>query len=135
MRGSLDLAERLLINRLQSIAAREGRVVTASRANDRALQITAHVGERRKGVRGLLGLQRPLLSGAVDLSQVIDASVHLRGGARPNEVRNRDRGQQTDDGDHDHDFHEREARFLICSALHLVSLSTVRREPNDRRVR
>src|SRR5262249_21673846 len=97
----------------------EGRGVTTRRANHLGLEITADVRKRRNGVRGLLGLQRPLLSGAADLTQVIDTGVHLRGGARPNEVRNRDRSEEADYGDHDHDFHEGEARLFVGSAFHL----------------
>ena len=72
-----DLAKRLQVDRLERIRAGEGRGGATSGANDRALQITADIGKHRDGVGGLLGLQRPLLSGAVDLTQVIDTSVHL----------------------------------------------------------
>ena len=59
----------------------------------------------------LLVFQRPLMLAGINLAEVVDAGVLLRGIARPNEVRNRNGGQQADDGNHDHDFNERKARF------------------------
>ena len=118
MRAGHDLAERLQVNGLERIAAGEGRAIPTGRANDRALQVTADISKPWHGVCGLLGLQRPLLSSAVDLTQVIDTGVHLRGRARPNEVGNRDSCQQPDDGDHDHDFHERETRLFVAFDVH-----------------
>ena len=67
-------------------------------------------GTRRVRVR-LLVFQRPLLLGAIHLAEVVDAGVFLCRIAGANKVRDRDGGQQTDDGNHDHDFHEREAGF------------------------
>ena len=60
------------------------------------------------------------LRGAINLPQVVDASVRLRGGARPDEVRDRDRRQQADDGHHDHDFHQREAGLALCPDSHTI---------------
>src|SRR5689334_22142595 len=60
----------------------------AGRANHRVLQVTADVGVLDAGIGGLFVLERPLLNGAVDLAEVIDAGVRLRGCARLDEVRN-----------------------------------------------
>ena len=75
------------------------------------LQIHLHVRRGGDGGVRLLVFECPLLFGTVQLAEVVDTGVSLGRIARPNEVRNRDGGQQTDDGDHDHDFHEREAGF------------------------
>ena len=56
--------------------------------------------------------------GAVNLAQVVDAGVFLRLGAGPDEVGNGDRGQQANDGDNDHNFHQREPLFARCSVFH-----------------
>ena len=45
----------------------------------------------------------------------------VRAGA--DEVGNRDRSQQADDGHDDHDFHQGEARLAGCSIFHTCSLS------------
>ena len=74
---------------------------------------------RRIGVC-CLGLERPLLLGAVNLAEVVDAGVLLSRVARPDEVRDRDGGQQADDGDHDHDFHEGEATATRGIEFHTV---------------
>ena len=59
----------------------------------------------------LLLLEGPLLFRTIDLAQVVDASVGLRGGAGFHEVGNGDRRQEADDGHDDHDFNEGEAGF------------------------
>ena len=66
------------------------------------------------GISGGIGaafalLQGPLLLGGIELAEVADASAGLRFLAGIDEVGNRDRGQQTDDGDNDHDFHQGES--------------------------
>ena len=112
-------------------AARSSRDVAdgigaVSRANRRENAASAATADIRletaviwAGSRGLLGFQCPLLLGTVDLTQVVDASVGLRGGAGLHEVRNRNRRQQTDDGYNDHDFYQGETRFHRCSNLHV----------------
>jgi hypothetical protein len=52
-----------------------------------------------------------LLDGAVNLTEVVDARVLLRSRTRLQEVGNRDRGQETNNGHHNHDFHQRETSF------------------------
>ena len=61
--------------------------------------------------------QSPLLLGTVDLPQVVNASIFLRGGTGAHEVRNRDRRQKANDGHDNHDFHEREARLARILVL------------------
>ena len=88
-------------------------VISAAGAGGKhvVLDVNLHVtGSDGTGVN-LLVFQSPLVDATGDLAEVVDAGVFLRGVARPNEVRNRNRREQTDDGNHDHDFHEREAGF------------------------
>src|SRR6185369_13752989 len=56
----------------------------------------------------------PGVLGAIDLLEVRDASVLLAELAGLDEVRNRNRGQQTDNRDHDHDFHQCERAAARC---------------------
>ena len=64
----------------------------------------------------------PLLDGAlvsaVNLAEVIDASILLRGGTGVHEVGNRDGGQQTNDGDDNHDFNQCETPFAGSVHFH-----------------
>ena len=66
---------------------------------------------RSRTARGLAGFQRPLIGRRVNLAEVVDTGILLRGGTRFHKVRNRDRGQQTDNGHYNHDFYQREARL------------------------
>src|ERR1041385_7342085 len=61
----------------------------------------------------LLAFKRPLFLGAVDLFQVLDAGVSLRGLARLDEIWNRNRRKQSDDRHDDHDFHQREPAYFV----------------------
>jgi len=65
--------------------------------------------QRNSAARGLFVLQRILLNSAVNLAQVVDTRILLGGRPGADKVGDRDSGQQTDDGYHDHDFHKREA--------------------------
>jgi len=105
----------------------------ASSATEVRSQRTLRRGRRRE----LVSLECPLLLGTVNLPQVIDTRIFLRGGTRAHEVRNRDGGQQSNDGHNDHDFHQREARFarLIDSHTALFAFLLSRRERRDRRVK
>jgi len=64
--------------------------------------------------------QRPLVLGTIDLAKVVDTSIFLRGGARPNKIRDRDGSQEADDRHNDHDFYEREARFTGGLTFHIT---------------
>jgi hypothetical protein len=59
-----------------------------------------------------------LLLGGINEPQVVDAGILLGGGAGFDEVGNGDRGQQSDDGDDDHDLNERKPCFAI-NFLHI----------------
>ena len=80
----LLLADRLGSRVHDCVAVREGRA--AGRADDRALQVAADVGEFDTGGRGLIVLQCPLLGGAINLAQVVDAGVHVCRRAGSHEV-------------------------------------------------
>ena len=92
-------------------ANRVGAAGRAGRKHD-VLDVELHFNESgRVGIR-LFVFQRPLMLGAVDLAKAVDAGVFLGRIAGADEVRDRNDGQQTDDGDHDHDFHKREAGLV-----------------------
>ena len=76
-----------------------------------AAQIRGQRGNNH-GVRAILAVfQRPLLDGAVDQAEVVNASILASRFTSFDEVRDGNRGQKTDDCNHDHDFNEREARL------------------------
>ena len=78
-----------------------------------------------RGTSGFALFQRELAGGRINLAQVVDASIGLRGGTGLHEVRNRDRSQQTDDGYNDHDFNQGETRLteVLCH-FHVVLSNT-----------
>ena len=90
-----------------------------SRANNRVLQVRRAVSESNCVTGSLLVLERVLLNSAVELAKVVNARIFLRGGASFNEVGNRDRSEQADDGHHNHNFHQGEARLICVSDFHL----------------
>jgi len=124
VRRTDDLAHRSGVNRVDGVAGRERvRGVSRARISDRGgsgitADIRSEIRFRRRRDAGLLGFERPLLLGTINLTEVVDASIHLGGRARLHEVGNRDRSQEADDGHHDHDFNEREARVLVVTNLH-----------------
>ena len=102
-------------------------VVGIERANregaiDTAAHIRLDLGAGRSGGGSTLGFQGPFLLRAVNLAEVVDAGVLLRRRAGMHEVRNRDGGQQTDDGDDDHDFDKGETRFACGGDFHTIAL-------------
>ena len=68
-------------------------------------------------------LDCPLLDRTVYLSHVVDTRVRLRRVAGLDEVGNRNRRQHANDGHHNHDFHQREARVAGRIDLHNVFLT------------
>src|SRR5512133_1560385 len=86
------LAHRLLRHAGQGVAGCKGRSRTARRAGDRALQIAGNAREGDGRTGGLLRLKSPLLGSAINLAQVIDASIHLGLCTSPDEVGDRDGG-------------------------------------------
>jgi len=65
---------------------------------------------RSREAGGFAVFQRPLIFRSVDLAEVVDTSIGLRGRTGFHEVRNRDRSQQADDGHNNHDFNQGETR-------------------------
>ena len=119
-RGRLA-AGRLLVHRRARVGSARGAIHRARNAGatiDLARAATAEIRSQRgaedraHAVRAVLAVfQRPLLDRTVDQAQVVDASIFAGGFTSFDEVRDRDRGQEADDGDNDHDFNEREARL------------------------
>src|SRR5262249_42873354 len=109
--------------RARRVARAEARTSAARRTNRQLAGRTTtqvlldrSVGRSRAG--RLVVFQAPLLFRTVNLAKIVDASVLLRRGARPNEVRDRDRSEEADDRHNDHDFHERKARLTGGLNLH-----------------
>jgi len=76
---------------------------------------------RSGGTRAFAGFQCPLTCGRINLAEVVDAGIGLRGGAGFHEVGNRDGRQEADDGHDDHDFHQCETGFTkIFYCLHFI---------------
>src|SRR6266705_203101 len=101
------------------------------------LDIRRQVVEDDGGGADFLVFQRPLVDRRVNLAEVVDAGIGLRGRTGFDEVRNRDRSQQADDGHHDHDFNQRETRItdvFRCLHFYLFFLCYMRRELHNGRV-
>ena len=118
MRPGDLLANRASGNVHDGVAIREGSA--AGRANDRVLQIRGHVCFHNGGCGILLELERPLLDRTINLTEIVDTGILLRGGAGFDEVGDRDRCEQADDGHYDHDFNQREAGFIGRIDLHTI---------------
>ena len=109
-------------------AANGGVGVGAASGTRRNAAIGIELDVRRQGTRigdggtgGLAFFQRVFIGRRINLAEVVDTGIGLRGGARFHEVRDRDRGEEADDGHNDHDFDEREARFTdVLGRFHLL---------------
>jgi hypothetical protein len=108
-----DAAGRRSINSAVGVAAATWALGSAT------FDVGVHSGVVSGGASALLILQGPLFLRAVNLAEVVHASILLRGATGFHEVRDRDRGQQTNDGNDDHDFHELETGFTIRFNLHV----------------
>jgi len=65
--------------------------------------------------------QSVLVGRRINLAEVVNAGILLRGRTRFDEVRNRDGGQQADDRHNDHDFYQRKARLTgVFGLFHFV---------------
>jgi len=109
---------------IQTIA-RGKRIGAIGRAGGRSArsataQIGLDIGDRRNGVLRRLVFQSPSLLGAINLAQVIDARALLRFQARADEIGYRDGGEQADDGNDNHDFHEGKAPSPFNLHLHTI---------------
>ena len=118
MRANRGIARGLRIHGRHVVGAARGALHGAAGSTvDLARAATAQVRSQRADVRFhavravLAVFQRPLLDRTVDQAQVVDARIFAGCFTSLDEVRDRNRGQETDDCHHDHDFDEREARF------------------------
>ena len=73
------------------------------------LDVIGPIGDADHEAGGPIGFNCVLIDGSVDHAQIVKDLGSLRAFARAQESRNGYRGQQCDDCDHDHDFHQREA--------------------------
>ena len=118
MRGWDDPAGGKVGDSSEAVAGTEGRGGAARRANNGVPQVRQDLVGRDGCAWGLPVVQCPLLRGPEDLSQVVDAEIGLRRGACPDPTGHGDRGQQTNKGDNNHDFHECESLAPHFSGLH-----------------
>ena len=90
-------------------------------ANRIQLDVRRQVGSQYDGITGLFAFfQRELVGRRVNLAEVVDTSIGLRGGAGFHKVGNSNRRQQADDGHNDHDFHQRETSLIeLFGRFHL----------------
>ncbi len=95
-----------------------GKGLAAGRADDLVFHVTAYRGIIDLLVIALLGFERPGLNRTVDLTQVVDTGVHLRGRTGFHEVGNGNGRQQANDGHDDHDLDQGEAALPGCLDLH-----------------
>src|SRR5437899_3018632 len=93
-RSGTETATRLHVHRTNGVGAITGALWPLACGS--AAQVRSQGSARRwhGGTAGLILLQGPLLYSAIDLPQVIDAGIPLRGGAGIDEVRNRDGSQE-----------------------------------------
>ena len=125
MIGGGDAASRLCSNVLGCIAGCEclggihraiGKFARTATTEIR-LQISA---SRGVGVIFAL-LQSPLLLGRINQSEIGDASIRLGGNAGAHKVWNRDGGQQADNRDNNHNFHEGEPACIVHLSFHVLT--------------
>ena len=82
-----------------------------------------------RGASGLAVFEGKFVGRSVNLAEVVDTSIGLRGGTGLHEVRNRDGSQQTDDGHDDHDFNQGKTRLAdVFIRFHFVFVCYSRRE-------
>ena len=77
-----------------------------------------------RDTRSHFRFEGPGLNRSVDLLQICDAGVDLAVFTGFDEVRHRDRGQQSNDGHYDHDFNQCEPRLPSHVNFHLLTFLT-----------
>jgi hypothetical protein len=147
----MEIMQGFLLNRVRrgEAAQRAGRVraddravVSSARRTNRQAAIRVHFDVGRKiigkinGVAGGLVLfQRELAFRCIDLAQIVDTGISLRSLAGLDEVWNRNRRQQTDDGDDNHDFHEGETSLTDLGVFFHTFLFFIFIRPQPNRAR
>jgi len=123
-----DQTGRQGIEVIDGVAGGEGvagiRRATGQGAATAVAQIGLNVGSLGDGGGRGTVLRGPDLLGAVNLAQVGDAGGLLGLQAGADEIRNGDGGQQADDGDNDHNFHERKPAGTISFDFHKLLVLT-----------
>ncbi len=101
-------------------------IITADRAGwQTARLIELNVGQKVSGKIYCLTSRRTvfnskLIGSRVNLAKVVDTGIGLAGGARLDEVRNRNGCQQADDSYDNHDFYEGETAQLVFLLVFIV---------------
>lgn len=86
------------------------------------LEIVRPVRSANRTSAGAVSFDGVLISGSVDHTQIIKNSAGLGTFAGAEEAGHRDRGQQRDDCNNDHDFHEGEAAAAFIEFVQHVFL-------------
>ena len=109
-----NIAGWLQVNRIDHVNAAAGAAGFITNIFGSAVQVAS--GRLVSG--GLLVFQRPGCLGSINLFEIGDTGTLLTGGAGFDKVGNRNRGQQTNNGHYDHDFHQGESCFVGFVYLH-----------------
>jgi len=96
-----------------------GKGFATGRANNGALQVGQHISGGYNRVGPLFQLGGPLLDGAVDLAQIIDANVLSRRGTGINHIRDSDGRQESNDSNHNHNLDQSETGVTGQSNFHI----------------
>src|SRR6478672_7268930 len=86
------------------------------------MQINLNVGEQIRALGLLIIFESVSLSGAVNLAKVVVTGISLACGARLDEVRDSDCGQQTYDGDHYHYLNQGKTGLSVLIYLHTIAV-------------
>ena len=121
-RGGREVADRVAGGKGGRGVQRAGRQGATAATTNVRLDVA---GNRRSRGVGFV-FQSPFLLGAVDLAEVVDARVLLRGRAGMHEVRDRDSGEEADNCDDNHDFNQGETGFARGVAFHTITFSFLR---------
>src|SRR2546423_1927105 len=120
-------SERVAVGGPQRAGRRVGDNIDSVRAPAWTSGWLPNVGGRAKEVGvcravgvDFFGFQRPGCLGSADLLEVRNTGTALGGSAGFDEVRNSDGGQQSDDGDNNHDFHQGKAGGTVGFHSHLI---------------
>ena len=100
------------ITRLNRLCRVDGAIAFINRTGAAVTEVGSDFSDTRMRRRRHSGLKCPLLLGAVNLAQVVDASILLRQSPGVDKIGKGDCSQQSDDSHDNHEFHKRETNFV-----------------------
>ena len=86
------------------------------------MKVCLDIGKHVRAAGLFIVFQGVGLSGAVDLAKIVITRVGLGRGAGLHKVRDRDGGQQSDDGDHNHYFDQCKPGLFDSVCLHTITV-------------